>query len=424
MILGFAFRSPDIVRHTIDRTKFAAFVIPRFSESGVHVNAYENAMTQPVGNRKRVILFSDCKSFTSVSRSGKFQSTKHIYVVFDSASVLASKSCVEIVDINSQANVPVWQYQRTLPSTLAKTFQSATEGISDEDLECMNAVVENPEARIKSDVPKREEVTVTTITLSTAVKSISERKVFQQDRNVGRLIVCMYIAGMFHNKSDVKYKTRNLKYIGLNNVGSYKKESVPSAVENMKKYAKSKYGIKLGSKTVDSICDLVKHNGYSVSMLGMLLVSKGVNVDKACADTGADHAFLQMWKREFDTIRNNPSVSGAFQNAGIAFPLMILKHKIIKEAEADRELKRKYNLKKRIVIRAGKYTEETLLRECGLLKPGENFTAIMSGKINHTFSTNVAKFKTKKSLKPFYMVEKGKKCFVMFRSIRLKVMGA
>lgn len=414
MILGFAYRSPDVVRLTLDRAKYACVVIPRCSENGDHVKAYSSAKKQSFGNRRLVFLYSDCKALSSLTRSRVFDSASDTHIVFDGASVLTSKSCVEIVDAQmTSTNQAVWQYQKTLPSMLAKLFDKQNPGIVKDDIDCLNAVAENPEDRIKSDVPRRVKQK-NVKTFRSRLMKLYERSSNNQDF---RCALTMLLFGFYTQQSDIAVKKRNLRGIGIQQIGTYKSSSFDLQYARFVKHLRSLTQSFVPKEK--AIRRLYDHSEYKQLMLGMYLLHKGVSVDKAASDTGCDPNTLTWLKLGYEYCRNNVRVVGGFDITQTVFPLRVVKQQLALTHSV--ETKTSYKSHATVLIPKGSYNQELLLRAAKLLKPGENLTMIKASKSGASFTTNIPKYRN--GSETTYLVEKDERYFIKFKSSRTKVKG-
>jgi hypothetical protein len=414
VILGFAYRSPDVIRLTLDRAKYACVVIPRCSESGDHVKAYSAAKKQTFGNRRLVFLYSECKALASLTRNKVFDSNSDVHIVFDGASVLTAKSCVEIVDAQMAAsNQAVWQYQKTLPSMLAKMFDKQHPGVSKDDIDCLNAVAENPEDRIKSDVPKRVK--------QKHVKTFRSRLMRMHERSNNsqefRCALTLMLLGVYASKQDVTAKKRNLRGIGIQQIGTYKSGSFGSQYTRFKKHLRLMEVSYVPSEK--ALRKLYEHTEYRQLMLGMYLLHKGVSVDKAASDTGCDPNVLTWLKLGYEHCRSNIKLSEGLDLTLTAFPLRIVKRQLAVTHSV--EAKAAYRSHATIFVPKGSYNQELLLRAAKILKPGENLTMIKASKSGASFTTNIPKYKN--SSETTFLVEKDERYFIKFKSSRTKVKG-
>jgi hypothetical protein len=376
---------------------------------------YEASLTQPVGKRVRVFLFSDCKGLSSVTRHKCFDKTKHLNVVFDSASTLTSKSCIDIVDAQASTTTAVWQYQKTLPSMLVKMFAAQTEGVDDNDIECLNSVTENPEDRIKTDTPKRDR---TKYTHTRLIEELLKLQNEYPDRHEIKPLVAMYMFGLFASQEAVTEKRRNLMGIGINLVRTFKSSNVSVQIERLVKRSK-KIGFDI-TPLVGAIRGLVKHPEFKTSVLGMYMLSKGSSVDKAASDTGADHNALTWLRTGLETARNNKLISSKYQTARASFSLKIIKTKLATTLTSD-PVKNKYRTVERKSLKRGEYTEETLLRETKLMRVGENLSMLKASQYGASLQTNIPKF-SRKGVHT-YIVKKGVNYFIKFKSNRMTFVG-
>ena len=415
MILGFAYRSPDVIRLTLDRSKYACYVIPKYSESSAHVKAYLEALRMNQGNRRRVFLFSDCRGLASITRDKSFDQ-KSTYIVFDSASILTEKSCVDIVDATASTNQAVWQYQKTMPSMLVKLFDKTPAGIDPKDIECINSVNENPEDRVKTDVPKRETAAKST-RLMDEIKSIASKYQGVEFKP----LLAMLLFGKFLPDECVTEKKRNLRLIGLQTVRTYKSSSVEKLMRRFHKQAE-RIGLKINPKREAKIAALFQHSEFQVALLGMIALSKGVSADKASADTGADPNVLVWLRTGLETAALDKRISGKYQYAKPAFPLKVVKQRLAKTLQA--EAPRTYERQQRMRLKHGSYKAEDLRRSLGLLRPGENFTVVKASTDSAVLRTNIPKYASKSTNGVMmYMVDPGTNYFVKFRGFRKILAG-
>lgn len=415
MILGFAYRSPDVVRLTLDRSKYACHIIPKYSDSSAHMKAYADALRQPQGNRRRVFLFSDCRGLASVTRDKLFDA-KSTYIVFDSASVLTAKSCIDIIDATASTNQAVWQYQKTMPSMLVKLFDKTPAGIDAKDMECLNSVNENPEDRVKTDVPKREAQEKST-RLADEIRAITAKYTNVEFKP----LLAMLLFGRFLPDADVTEKKRNLSLIGLQTVRTYKSSSIERLVKRFNKQAE-RVGLKIRSKHLSKIESLFQHSEFPVALLGMIALSKGVPADKASADTGADPNVLVWLRTGLEAASVNRRISGKYQYTKPAFPLKVVKQRLAKTLQV--EVTRTYEKQRRAKLKHGSYSEENLLRALGLIRPGENLTVVKASTDNAILRTNIPKYMSKTTQGVLmYMVDPGTNYFVKFRGFRKILAG-
>ena len=415
MILGFAYRSPDVVRLTLDRSKYACHIIPRYSDSSAHMKAYAEALRQPQGNRRRVFLFSDCRGLAAVTRDKMFDA-KSTYIVFDSASILTAKSCIDIIDATASTNQAVWQYQKTMPSMLVKLFDKTPAGIDPKDVECLNSVNENPEDRVKTDVPKREVLEKST-RLIDEIKELTSKYPGVEFKP----LLAMLLFGRFLPDDDVTEKKRNMSLIGLQTVRTYKSSSMDRLLRRFCKQA-GRVGLKIKPKHEAKIAALFQHNEFPVALLGMIALSKGVPADKASADTGADPNLLIWLRTGLETATLDKRVSGKYQYTKPAFPLKTVKRRLAKTLQV--EVARTYEKQRRTKIKHGSYSEESLLRELGLLRLGENLTVVKASTDSAVLRTNIPKYISKTTQGVLmYMVDPGTNYFVKFRGFRKILAG-
>lgn len=415
MILGFAYRSPDVVRLTLDRSKYACHVIPKYSDSSTHAKAYAEAVRQSPGNRKRVFLFSDCRGLAAITRDKVFD-PKSTYIVFDSASILTAKSCIDIVDATASTNQAVWQYQKTMPSMMVKLFDKTAPGIDPKDIECLNSVNENPEDRIKTDIPKRE-ATKKSTRLIDEIKAIAAKYPGVEFKP----LLAMLLFGKFLPNDEVTEKKRNMSLIGLQTIGTYKSSSIVKLTRRFCKQAE-RIGLKIKPKHETKIAELFQHSEFPVALLGMIALSKGVSADKASADTGADPNILVWLRTGLETATLDKRISGKYQYAKSSFPLRIVKRRMAKTLQV--EVARTYEKQRRTKIKHGSYSEESLLRELGLLRLGENLTIVKASTDSAVLRTNIPKYMSKTTQGILmYMVDPGTNYFVKFRGFRKILAG-
>jgi ribosomal protein L18E len=147
-LLGFAFRSPEVIKFLIPAAQYHVLVVPdKPSEFAATVPTF---MKQANGGRKRVYLHKSLIAMVTLFREKKLNPDTDYHIVFDAYSVLIRYPCIKILDVESR-DAETWQLRNTIPSLVDKILGSAKPGISVPDQNCILERLIQPEDLITTD---------------------------------------------------------------------------------------------------------------------------------------------------------------------------------------------------------------------------------------------------------------------------------
>lgn len=148
MIVGFCFRSPEVVKFLVPATKYSVCIVP--DKPIMFEQVVPLFRKQPIGSRKRVYMHKSLASMVMYFNKNMMDSAKDLHVVFDAFSTLSTRPCVKILDVDTKTD-ETWQLKKTIPLLLEKVLGGLREGVAKDDLECLRERTVLPEDLITTD---------------------------------------------------------------------------------------------------------------------------------------------------------------------------------------------------------------------------------------------------------------------------------
>lgn len=373
MLNGYAFRSPDVIRMMLDRVKFAGFVIPRMDSTGKHVAAYKAALAEPVGKRVRVMLVAGCETLCNlVTQVKDFDRKSVAYIVFDSASVLAGKTCVCVVDTDD-ASKPVWLYSRSTP---ASVNASAVPGISQEDLDCLGMSPEDPEDVVKTDVMKekvaRGSAKSTFVPIKDLLTDILALPELQGNSSMAQHLLALYLSGKLVRPTErCEARKRNIASVGICDVGAYIAKDIEYIAYDRLVRLGAKHGLDF-AKHEQRILPIKAMPEFAIVAKALINVERGMAIDKSCASCGANSGAVAIIARLLQPPA--PRLATVYVGFPMSFPVHVLGNIRGKAQSVEFVDKQRAAAVERISVREGAYKLDALLRMCGLLSGKETVT--------------------------------------------------
>lgn len=417
MITGFAFREPGVIKLLLDRVRFAGFTIPEADPANKHVTAYRAALAEPVGKRTRVFLVTKCKTLCNlVSQIREFDHENSIYVVFDSASILYAKTCIDVFDADSSSQ-PQWVYSKTTPVVLNKRLADTKPGLVKADLECLGMLPENPEDRVETDKPKVREPRENFIPFKTLVLELLAEKSLNPNRAQAMHLLALWITGKFNKTSELKTGKRNITGIGIHVINSYPGKTGEYLMFD--RMCESGLRYQLGFARHEArVLALKALPEFRVIAKALCLIASGTPQSKACSMTGVDTGTIAM----IVSALQPPVVIKPLKwtRQEFAFPVHVLKR--ITAAKQTTEFVEEVSRApvSRMNIPAGSYSLEKLMRTTRLIGVRDVWSQVKAN-TNSMPVTNIPKFKTSNGEQ--FRVVAGTRYFIRFRSTRIAVQG-
>lgn len=416
MITGFAFREPGVVKLLLNRVQYSGFIIPEADPSNRHVKAYQAAMQEQVGKRTRVFLVTKCRTLCSlVSQIRDFDHTNAIYAVFDSASELYAKTCVDVCDAESSSQ-PVWMYSKSTPTVLNRKLATNGVGLKPSDLTCLGMIPENPEDRVETDKPKAREHRDNFVPMKTLMLELLDSPHLASSRVQAMHLLALWLAGKFNLRSELRHGKRNLTGIGIHTAYSYVGKTTEYAMLDRLYAAGLREGLNF-AKHEAQIMALKALPEFRLVTKALCLVTNKVPLTKACATVGVDLGTVNMIVGSLQ-----PPVVKAVKwvRQEIAFPVYVLQ-KITAARQTTEFVEPKTKAATtRQRVAAGAYSLEQLLRSTRLIGPRDVWSMVKAN-TNSVVSTNIPKHRSTSGDR--YRVAAGERYFIRFRSSRIALEG-
>lgn len=441
MILGFAFRSPDVVRFLIPAHKYNVCMLPDPSKPGLLERCLVEHAAKPSAGRKTVFLHKSVIAMLSALKHQKFDASKGVHIVFDAYSVLASKPIVKILDIETKTE-QTWQLKRTMPGTLAKALETASQGVDESDIKALAVKIILPEDLITTDKK------VGDAEKTGKMKSFLHVVQDMQSKNAGirndiEFWISAFYTGMLSDsKHDVETKQHIAKWSdGADiNIRMFREKHDKTARARM--LARSadelkRIGFDMRPALQNKILSLLDSYEYIHTMRAMFLITeRNYTPEKAAHETGSNISVLTLLNRcLFDRSsihalsRKNANKLGA-----IMIPKRLLNAVLGKsreDIEAERKQKQQADepndttKQKRtsiagIPIKSGFYEITALAVAAKLAPPGKTAMQVLA--ISKTPITTTAQKYTKAG-KYVHEITKNKTEYLRFGGKKFKIVG-
>ena len=435
MITGFAFRSPEVVRFLINASKYNVCVVP--SMEGAKPTAVDSVLAEfarkPNTGRKRVYLHKSVSSLLSCFAKKKLDPGTDYHFVFDALSILNTKPCVRIIDIETK-DAANWQLKRTLPSQINKILETMKVGIDDADIKCLSEHIVFPEDLIHTDkkVGDNEKQSKNKSFLH-IIQDIQSKNA--DKREAIEFWICAFYAGTLrdtnHRTATTSIKARWTEQSDIN-VTVYKEKVDKTARERMANAMREgllSCGFELKKGLITKIMSQIGVQEHINIMRGLFLIQeKKYTPEKASYSTGANISALALiarclWDRSHHA---KPAVKYAHLLKGIALPKKLLKPLIgIKKTEEAKPTKQEEIQPKRrvipgISIQAGMHDLTDLVVLAGLA-PASKTPIQIKALSKSPIKTTAQKFL--KDGKTVYKIKTGKHEYLRYQGQKVKLMG-
>jgi hypothetical protein len=422
---GFAFRSPDVVRFMLDRSKYSVCVIPEPDVVGAVARIITDFGKANHAGRKKVYLYKSLKALANANRNHSEVFSDGLHVMFDSV-VLLKKKGIRIIDIDTKEQAD-WQVGKTLGSNVAKALQDLEPGLDVATRTKLTKHERFPEDDVNTDTAQSER--------ERELKNRSLMIVIQdmQSKNASvRELICGFVVMYYIGKLFVSTTRKPVDLDGCSWVqgNKYKLSSVSKKRDpNVKTKGEARLAellagikIKLTKQTLAKINNCFRSAEYATLIRAFSLIECGMPVSKACAETGASQSLVTMCARNL----SNPVIQKLKE---FSVPVTVYR-KYVKRIRGgktqnneDSEIvateKRRVITGKR--VQAGKYRLSELLVTAGLAKPkADPADVLMQSK---TPVRLVGDYKTyqdnKKKIQ--YELVSGKTYYIWFQSKKHKI---
>ena len=299
-VLGFAFRSPEVVKFLVPQAQYNVLVVPdKASEFSATVPLFQK---RACGGRKRVYLHKSLKAMVTCFNEKRLDPSTDYHMVFDAYSVLTRYPCIKLLDVESR-DAMTWHLRNTIPSLVDKALSAMKPGISEPDQKCFGERIIQPEDLITTD--KRVDEVERLEKVRSFLHVIQDIQAKNADkRDLISFWICAFYAGALVDSEHVlKQKTVP--------VNRYTPTPVPATVyvEKVDKTARERMlttltmrlrdqGFELRRHSQTKLADLIGGHEH-VTVLRALLLMRELNwpAERAAHGTGANISALALiWR--------------------------------------------------------------------------------------------------------------------------------
>lgn len=373
--IGFAFRSPDVVRFMLDRSKYSVCVVPENDVVGAVAKALNEFDKVTHGNRTKVYLYKSMHALGYANKTAPTMFKSGIHVIFDTISLLKKKG-IKVLDVDTKDQAD-WQVGKTIGLSVMKTMQGMEQGLDATTIAKLTKHEKFPEDDVNTDTMQSER--------DRELKNKSLMIVIQdmQSKNASvREVICGYVVLYYLGKLFVS-KTRrpvDLSMCSFIEGNKYVMDSVSKKQDpNVKTKAEARLAellagiqIKLTKQTLTKINNCFKTAEYTTLMRAFSLIEAGMPISKACANTGASQSLVTMCARSLQhaMVEKQPEI----KNKVTVYKKYIKGIRGIKTNKDEDELPA--TSKRRVItgkkLKAGRYSLIELLVNTGIAKPKAN----------------------------------------------------
>lgn len=431
--MGFAFRSPDVVRFLINASKYMPVVVPDMSKPGatqVQVsNIVAEAKSRPLQSRRRVWLHKSVTGMLVCFKNKILDPTQDLHIVFDALSVLKAKTVVRILDIDTKEDA-TWQLKKTLPSQLNKLLETLGNGVSESDLKVLDGRIIHPEDLIVTDqkVGDKEKVSKTKSFLHT-IQDIQSKNA--DKRMQIEFWICAFYTGMLRDKNHVM-QTKNItaKWVPDSSIDIevYAEKNDKTARQRMMQRAVKGLGdcgLVLKTGTQNKIMELIGGLEHIYIMRGLFLITKKkYSPEKAAHETGANISALSCIARCLFNPTSHLSLSKIHEKElhSICVPkkmLLGMTGKKREEVDESKEKRTRTAVTGR-EIKPGEYAITELVVAAKLVPVTKTPMQVLAA--SKTPITTTAK-KVMRSGRTLFVIENNKSDYIKFAGKKIKIMG-
>lgn len=330
MIQGFAFKSPDVVRFLVPASSYAVCIVPSATKPNVISDALKAFASTPIGSRKRVFMYKSVQALLTCVRNKWVDVNAHYHVVFDALSVLSTKTCVKILDVETQKDA-TWQLKKTLSSLVTKALETCKPGIDESDLKCLQEAHIFPEDMIHTDKKSSDqEKQNKTKSFLHVIQDLQSKNA--DKRNAIAFWICAGYAGVLLDKMHVIKSTEvSAKWtprgIAVKTFSEKKDPNARQRIADKIKSALMQYGFEIKKSSLAKVMGLIGGYEYKYIMRALFLMQEcKYSAEKASNETGANVSAVSLiWRY----LRDETQVTN-----------MCLKHK--KEIDTSFSIPKKY----------------------------------------------------------------------------------
>jgi hypothetical protein len=152
--IGFAFRSPDVVRFMLDRSKYSVCVVPENDVVGVVTKALGEFDKITHGNRTKVYLYKSLRALSYVNKTTPAVFKSGVHVIFDTISLLKKKG-IKILDVDTKDQAD-WQVGKTIGLSVMKVMHGMEQGLDTATLSKLTKHEKFPEDDVNTDTMQSE----------------------------------------------------------------------------------------------------------------------------------------------------------------------------------------------------------------------------------------------------------------------------
>lgn len=430
MIYGFAFKSPDVVRFLIPASSYAVCIVPSPTKPHVINDALKVFASMPIGQRKRVYMYKSIQALLTCVRNKWVDIDAHYHIVFDALSLLNTKPCVKVLDIEFQKDA-TWQLKKTLSGLLVKTLETCRLGIDANDLSCLQETTVFPEDMIHTDKKSSDqEKQNKTKSFLHVIQDLQSKNA--DKRNAIAFWICAGYAGVLLDKQHVVKSTEIVaKWTPRNiNVLTFSDKRDPTARQRIADKIKSalmQYGFEIKKSSLAKVMGMIGGYEYKYIMRALLLMQEcKYSAEKASNETGANVSAVSLiWRylRDESNVTNMCIKHKKEINACFSIPKKCLKPLIGVEpsTQVEPEVKHRKKIEARRVGE-GKYTVVALVQALGLA--GANKTAMQVHALSKTPIKVIGAVKYNSTTgEPRYLIKKNAVCYVRFGGKKYKIKG-
>lgn len=431
MIVGFCFRSPEVVKFLVPATKYSVCIVP--DKPIMFEQIVPAFRKQPIGSRKRVYMHKSLASMVMYFNKEMMDSTKDLHVVFDAFSVLSTKPCVKILDVDTKAD-ETWQLKKTIPLLLEKVLGGLREGVAKDDLECLRERTVLPEDLITTDrkvddIEKQNKVK----SFLHVLQDIQSKNADKRDI-IGFWMSAFYVGAVTDKDHVIQKKKITGKWTEGRELACrvYAEKTDKTARQRMMAFCVSKLkdqGFELKKHSQNKMLELLGTQEH-VTVMRALWLMENLNwaPEKSAHATGANISALVLIHR---SLNDRSSIVTTYMKnkqhiTGISMPKKMLKQvKGIKKPESevvqDQDAKK---TGKAPVKHApnGLWTVLELLKHAGLVPDSKTMPQAL-GLSKTTIKVEKAnKYVVQGTTK--YKVIKGKTLYIRFNGAKHKIVGS
>lgn len=429
MILGFAFKSPEVVKFLIPAHSYAVCLVPSNTRPQIISEALAGFTRMPVASRKRVYLYKSVSGLLTCLKNNWVDASTDYHIVFDALSILSTKTCVKIIDVDVQKDA-TWQLKKTLSNVVSKSLETLRPGVDAEDIKVLQETQIFPEDLIHTDKKSNDlEKSNKTKSLLHVIQDLQSKNA--DKRNAIAFWICAGYAGALLDTQHVvaskqmdttKWSTQPIR------VRTYAEKSDKTARQRIAETMRNglmQYGFEIKKSSLAKVMDLIGGYEYKHIMRALCLMQElKYTSEKASNATGANvSAVALIWRYLHQP---EDSVNLCVKHKSVLNPQISIPKKFLKALSGqDIEVQAVVvKTRKKVVARAvpaGLYTTARLAITAGLV--GAQKTPAQVQAISGSPMRVIGAPKYNKNSELHYKITSGSICYMRFGGKKYKLIG-